>query len=376
MRVLIAPQELKGSLTAGAAAAAIAAGISRALPAAELDVLPLADGGPGTLDALVAALAGIVRRVTVGGPLGDPVRARYGVIGDTAVIEAAEANGLVLVAPDRLDPVRAGTRGVGELLRAALDAGCRRFLVGVGGSATNDGGAGMAQALGFRLVDAAGLDLETGAAALARLDHIVAGGADPRLLDCVFEVAVDVQNPLCGPRGATAVYGPQKGVQEAQIPELDAALQRLGAVIERDLGVAVSDLPGAGAAGGLAAGFAGFLGARLRPGFAIIADAVDLDRHVAAADIVFTGEGRLDGQTPFGKTVAGLAACAARHGVPVVALVGGIAADFAVAAVPGLTAAFALTPRPLTQEEAQKQAAGLLSDLAEQCGRLIGGLLA
>lgn len=375
MRVLIVPQELKGSLTAAEAAAAIAAGLRRALPNAELANLPLADGGPGTLEALVAARDGETRSVTVAGPLGEPVRARYGVIGDTAVIETAEACGLVLLKPDQLDPARASTYGAGELARAALDFGLRRFLLGIGGSATNDGGAGLAQALGFHLLDAQGEELVRGAAPLAQLDHIDAATADPRLHECSFEVAVDVQNPLCGPNGATAVYGAQKGVRSDQVQALDAALHRLGDVIERDLGVKVLDLPGGGAAGGLGAGLAGFLCARLRPGFAIVAEAVDLERKIAAADLVVSGEGRLDSQTPFGKTVAGVAGLAKRRGVPVVALVGGIAPDFDPGSIKGLTAAFAITPRPMTLDEAQQHAAELLAGLAERCGRLVGRLL-
>lgn len=378
MRILVAPQELKGSLAAATAAAAIADGLRRALPEAELDLLPLADGGPGTLDALLAARGGEQRTARVGGPLpGVTVDARFGVFaGGTAMIETAEANGLALLARLGLkqEPARATTRGVGELIQAALDAGCRRLLLGIGGSATNDGGAGMAQALGFRLLDAHGAELPPGAAPLATLSGIECDGADPRLAECEFEVAVDVQNPLCGPRGATAVYGPQKGVQPEQVEALDAALRRLGERIARDLGRNVLELPGGGAAGGLGAGLAGFLGARLRPGFAIVADAVELERHVQAADLVFSGEGRLDDQTPFGKTIAGLAVVAQRHGKPLVALVGGIAPGFDPATVPGLSATFALSSRPLSLDEAQAEAAPLLTALAEQVGRLVAAL--
>ncbi|MHB8575794.1 MAG: glycerate kinase [Dehalococcoidia bacterium] len=378
MRILIAPQEFKGSLTAADAAAAIADGFARAMPDAERTILPLADGGPGTLDVLVAARGGGVRRLTVSGPLGDPVPARYGFISDDdlAVIETSEACGLVLLAPDRLDPAHATTFGAGELVRAALDAGRRRFLLGIGGSATNDGGAGLAQALGFRLLDAAGAELEPGGAALARLVRIDAAQADPRLHGATFAVACDVENPLTGPRGATAVYGPQKGVRPGQVAALDAALQRLGETIVRDLGVDVLNLPGGGAAGGLGAGLVGFLGATLRPGFAIVAEAVGLERQIAESDLVVTGEGRLDSQTPFGKTIAGVCRLALRHGVPVLALVGGITADFVPSSVPGLTAAFGLAPRPMPLEEAQTDAAQLLAALAERCARLLAAFAA
>jgi glycerate kinase len=229
----------------------------------------------------------------------------------------------------------------------------------------------LAQALGFRLLDAGGRELPRGAAPLRDLARIDAAGADPRLRESSFEVAVDVQNPLCGPNGATAVYGPQKGVRPEQVEELDAALRRLGEAIARDLGVPVLDLRGGGAAGGLGAGLAGFLGARLRPGFAIVAETVGLEARIAAADLVVTGEGRLDSQTLFGKTIAGVAALGKTHGVPVVGLVGGIAPGFDVASIEGLTAAFALTSRPLTLEEAQREAASLLAAVAEQVGRLI-----
>lgn len=370
MHVLVAPQEFKGSLTARAAAEAIARGARRALPDARITLLPLADGGPGTLDALLAARGGEVREAVVSGPLGAPVKACYGIIDGTAVIETAAANGLTLLAPAQRDPARATTRGVGELIRAALDAGARRFLLGVGGSATNDGGAGMAQALGYRLLDDQGHELPPGAAPLVRLACIDATDADPRLREATFEVAVDVRNPLCGPEGATAVYGPQKGVWPEQVPVLDAALRRLGEVIARDLGSDVLTLPGAGAAGGLAAGLVAFCGARLRPGFDLVAEAVRLDEALTGVDLVLTGEGQLDAQTPFGKTVAGVAARGGRRGIPVVAIAGGIAPGAPLSAIEGLTAAFALTLRPMTPTEAQAEAADLLALTAEQVCRL------
>jgi glycerate kinase len=232
----------------------------------------------------------------------------------------------------------------------------------------------MAQALGYRLLDSTDRDLLPGADPLSDLAHIDSVHADPRLREATFEVAVDVRNPLCGPDGATAVYGPQKGVRPEQIPVLDAALHRLGETIQRDLSVDVLDLPGSGAAGGLGAGLAAFCGAKLRPGFELVAEAVGLEEALEAADLVLTGEGRLDAQTPFGKTVAGVAARAAARGLSVVALVGGIAPDFDAAAVPGLTAAFALTSRPLSLEDAQRDAAPLLAALAEQVCRLAGAL--
>jgi glycerate kinase len=372
MRILIAPQELKGSLSAVEAARAIGAGVARALPDARVVLLPVGDGGPGTMDALVAAAGGEHRRVTVSGPQGRPVCARYGVIGSTAVVETAEACGLTLLKGERLQPATATTYGVGEIVCAALDAGLRRFLIGLGGSATNDGAAGTAQALGFRLLDAEGHELPRGVEALTRLRRIDAVGADPRLCEAAFEVAADVRNPLSGTEGTTALYGAQKGVLPDQVPVFDAALRRLARVIERDLGRPVLEMVGGGAGGGQGAGWAGFFGARLRPGFALVAEALDLERHCAAANLIITGEGRLDAQTVYGKAVAGVAELGLRYGVPVVALVGSVARGFEVTSVPGLTAAFSLCSGPISLEEAEARAFDLLSAAAEQCARLAG----
>ncbi|MEO8456328.1 MAG: glycerate kinase [Chloroflexota bacterium] len=325
MRILIAPQEYKGTLTATEAAAAIAEGARRALPHAELNILPLADGGPGTVEAIVAATGGSFRTTSVRGPLGQPVDARWGLLPDgTAVIEMAAAAGLTLVQEASRDPRHATTYGVGELIRAALDAGAQSIIVGLGGSATNDGGAGMAQALGVRLLDAHGDDLPPGGAALAQLDRIDISAIDSRLARTRVLGATDVRNPLCGAEGASVVYGPQKGATPAVAHELDAALAHYAEVIQRDLGIAVADVPGAGAAGGLGAGLIAFLDADIRLGIDVIAEAVHLADRIRGADVVLTGEGRLDNQTAYGKTVAGVARIAAGEGVPVIALPGSL----------------------------------------------------
>ena len=312
MRIVIAPDSFKESLSALDAALAIREGFRAVYPDADYVLLPVADGGEGTVDALVAATGGrrVARRVV--GPLGDEVEAFYGVTGDggVAVIEMAAASGLELVPPPLRNPLVTTTFGVGELIRAALDDGARRFVIGIGGSATNDGGAGMVQALGVRLIDAGGGELPRGGGALAGLEDIDVSGLDPRLTECSIEVACDVDNPLVGPNGASAVFGPQKGATPELVRILDASLAHYAAVVERTLGKPVADMPGAGAAGGLGAGLYAFLGARLRPGTEIVMAAVDMDLVVRDADLVITGEGRLDSQTIHGKTPIGVAAVA------------------------------------------------------------------
>ncbi len=373
MRVLVAPQEFKGSLSARQAAEAMARGLRRALPDAEIELVPVADGGPGTLDALVEATGGRFFETDAHDPLGRPRRARWGLLGDgrTAFIEMAEASGLTLLRLEKRDPRGASTFGTGELLRAALDAGYRRIVVGVGGSATNDGGAGLAQALGARLLDEQGRELPPGGAALARLARIDVGALDPRLRDAEVIAAADVTNPLCGPDGASIVYGPQKGATEALARELEAALAHYAEVVKHDLGVDVADVPGAGAAGGLAAGLIAFCGAQVRPGFAVVTEAVGLAERVRRADLVVTGEGRLDRQTSFGKAPAGVARLAREAGRPVVAIVGSVMdGDEATAA---FDAVFAITPDLASPEEALSRAVELVAQAAEAAGRWVGG---
>src|SRR2546426_713024 len=304
MRIVIAPNAFKGSLSALDAAEAIADGVRAVASDAELVLVPIADGGDGTVDALVAATHGERRTLHVRGPLGDPVDADYGLIdaGSTAVIEMAKAAGLALVPPAKRDPRITTTYGVGELLQHAYDEGARHFIVGIGGSATNDGGAGMAQALGYHLLDEEGHELPPGGLALKRLARIHVGGVHASWKAAEVDVACDVTNPLTGPSGASAVYGPQKGATPEMVAELDAALKHFAEIIRRDLGVDVDQLPGAGAAGGLGAGLVAFTGARLRPGAEMVMEALRLDERLAGAGLVITGEGRIDSQTArFGK---------------------------------------------------------------------------
>lgn len=371
MRLLIAPQEFKGSLSAAEAAAAIAAGLRSALPDAELDLAPMADGGPGTVEALVAAGGGRRLTTAVADPLGRPVEAAWGLLqdGPTAVIEMAAASGLVLLRPEERDARRTSTYGTGQLVAAAMEAGCQRLVIGLGGSATNDGGAGMAQALGARLTDEEGRDLPRGGAALARLARIDVSALDSRLRGCHVLGATDVTNPLCGPHGASAVYGPQKGASPADVEELDAALAHYAAVIERDLGRRVAEAPGAGAAGGIGAGLIAFLDAELRPGADLVAEVVGLEKRIAAADLVVTGEGRLDAQTAYGKTVATVARLAQGQARAVVALAGRVDDARAACSALGLEAALAIAPGPTPEAEAMARASELLAAAAESLGR-------
>ena len=359
MKIVIAPDSYKESLSALEVAQAVEAGFRQVFPDADYVLVPVADGGEGTVDAMVAATGGRKETVTVSGPLGEPVEAFYGLTGDgdTAVIEMAAASGLALVPPDRRNPLLTSSRGTGELIRAALDAGARRFILGIGGSATNDGGAGMVQALGARLLDLEGRELDGSGGDLARLERIDVSALDPRLAECRIEVACDVDNPLTGARGASAVFGPQKGATPEMVQALDANLARFARIVERDLGVAVDAVPGAGAAGGMGAAMLAFFGATLKPGIEIVTAAVDLDTHVRDADLVITGEGRIDFQTVHGKTPIGVARVAKRHGKPVIGIAGSLGAEVGVVHAHGIDAVFSVLGKPCTLDEALRDAA-------------------
>jgi glycerate 2-kinase len=326
VRALICPDKFRGTLSARSAGEALASGWRRIRPGDELEVLPMADGGEGTLDALVDALDGRTDQVRVTGPLGDPVNAAFGLVsspeGPTGVIEMARASGLALVSGDRRDPGRATTAGTGQLIRAALDAGAGGMIVTLGGSATNDGGAGMASALGFRFLDEAGRRLPPGGAALLKLARIDATGLDPRVAHVSIVAACDVDNPLTGPSGASVVFGPQKGAGPDDVLLLDRALGHLAAIVHRSLGVAATDEPGAGAAGGLGFGLLAFCGAILRPGVRLVMDAVGFESRLAAADLVVTGEGSFDASSLRGKTVGGVLELAAIASTPAVVVCG------------------------------------------------------
>ncbi len=372
MRIVVAPQSLKGSLTAAETGQAIASGVQMVYPHAEIRIVPVADGGEGTTQALVDATGGKLLEREVTGPLGKPVRAFFGLLGDgrTAIIEMAACAGLPLVPPEQRDPRITTTYGVGELVLAGLDEGCTHFIIGIGGSATNDGGAGMAQALGARLLDAQGHALSYGGAALAGLASIALEQMDVRLQNCTFEVACDVNNPLCGPMGASAVYGPQKGATPAMVAQLDAALAHYAQIIKRDLGQAVRDVPGAGAAGGLGAGLLAFLHATLRPGAQIVLEAVRLEEQIREADLVLTAEGRLDSQTAYGKSVGAVAALAKKYKLPVLAIAGGLGDDYQEIYKLGIDGIAVLPSGPMSLEYAMEHASRLISEATERTLRI------
>lgn len=371
MKVLIAPDSFKESLSARAVAEAIAAGWARVYPDAELLLCPMADGGEGTVDAVLAATGGERQQTEVSGPLGDPVQATWGLLpGQRAVIEMAEASGLHLVEPARRDVLTASSYGTGELIRAALDAGVRRIVLGLGGSATNDGGAGLLCALGVRMLDVDGRDLPAGGAALARLRHIDLTGLDTRLAQVEVLVAADVDNPLCGPRGASAVFGPQKGANPAQVAQLDAALGHYADVMTATLGEDLRDQPGVGAAGGLGFAAKAVLKAAFRPGIQLVAELAGLAEALQDADLVITGEGRLDGQSLHGKTPVGVARLARAAGVPVIALAGSLGEGYQRLYAEGIGAAFSLAPGPLSLEQAMAEAGPQLSARAADLARL------
>lgn len=371
MKIVIAPDSFKESLSAPDVAAAIARGWHLVFPDAQVLLRPMADGGEGTVDAVLAATGGERRECVVRGPLGEPVQAHWGWLGEgTAVLEMAAASGLHWVPRERRDATVTSSYGTGELIRLALDAGARRIILGLGGSATNDGGAGLLQALGVRFLDESGHELAPGGAALARLARIDVSGLDPRLQQVQVEIAADVDNPLCGPRGASHVFGPQKGASPQQVELLDAALGHYAHVVAASLGEDHSQTAGVGAAGGL--GFAAkvFLQASFRPGIELVAELAGLADAVQGADLVITGEGRLDSQSLHGKTPVGVARVASVAGVPVIALAGSLGEGYQVLYEAGIEAAFSLTSGPQSLDQAMSAAAAELQARACDLARL------
>ncbi len=360
VRIVVAPDSFKGSLSADRAARAIAAGIVRAVPGAEPVLRPVADGGEGTVAAALRA-GWSPRTAVVTGPDGRPVEAVLALLGTAAVVELATAAGLGLL--DRPAPLTATTRGVGELVRHALDLGAQRIVLGIGGSATTDGGAGMLQALGLRLLDARGVEVPPGGAGLAHLERIDSSGLDPRMAGVEFVVASDVDNPLTGPSGAAHVFGPQKGASDEDVRALDAALSRYAAVLARDLGADVAAVPGAGGAGGTAAG-ALALGARLVSGAGLVCDLVGLPDALAGAALVVSGEGSLDEQTLHGKAPAEVARRAREAGVPCLAVAGRVALRADELAAAGFTSAHALTEVEPDVDRCLAEPERLLAELA------------
>ncbi len=373
MKIVIAPDSFKGSLTALQAAEAMEIGLRHVFPDADIEKVPMADGGEGTLQSLVDATNGEILTERVLDPLGSTIDARYGVLGDsvTAAIEIAAASGLTLVPSDKRNPLVTTTCGTGQLIQAALEHGCRKLIIGIGGSATNDGGAGMAQALGAKLLTADSAQIKPGGGYLNELSSIDLSALDPRIAETEIVVACDVNNPLTGEHGASHVYGPQKGATPEMVKVLDANLVHFDKILQRDLRKSVGDIPGAGAAGGLGAGLLAFLDAELKSGVEIVIETIQLAKWLADADLVITGEGQINFQTVFGKTPVGVARAAKTHDIPVIAIAGSVADGSDGVYDAGIDAMIDIVPEPMSLEIAIENAAVLIATAAERAARLV-----
>ena len=373
MKVVIAPDSYKGCLSALEVAKAMERGVLSVFPSAEVRKIPIADGGEGTVAALVTATNGQLRQTEVTDPLGNKIIAHWGVLGDgrTAVIEMAAASGLPLVPKEKRDPRVTTTYGTGELIKAALAEGLAKIIIGIGGSATNDGGTGMARALGVRFLDAAGQEVAAGGGSLAEICQIDTTGLDPRLKNTEIVVACDVDNPLCGTRGASAVFGPQKGATPEMVQQLDAGLAKYASCARQATGRDVAEKAGAGAAGGLGAGLMFFTPAQLKPGVEIVLDAVGFSDIVRDADFVITGEGRTDFQTAFGKAPVGVAKVAKTHGAPVFCISGGLGEGADDVLAQGIDAVMSICDRPLSLEECMAAGAQLIEPAAARLCRIV-----
>ena len=372
MKVVIAPDSFKESLTAKQVSDAIKEGLARVWHDAEFVTVPVADGGEGTVQSLIDATHGEQVFTTVMSPLGNEVQAFYGILGDgeTAVIEMAEASGLHLVPTDARDPKLTSSFGTGQLIKHALERGMQRLIIGLGGSATNDGGVGMLAALGVKFLDESGNAIATNGGGLIHLASIDVSGLDPRLAQCEVLVACDVNNPLCGEKGASAIFGPQKGATPSDVATLDNALHKFGTLTEKVTGKHVLTREGAGAAGGMGAALLGYTPARLQPGIEIVLETVKLAELVADADIVFTGEGRIDHQTAHGKTPMGVAKVAKQFNLPVIALAGCVGENFQAVYQCGIDAVFPCVPRAMSLADAMSEADTNVANLAENVARL------
>lgn len=372
MNILIATDSFKGSLSTVSAARQMETGIRRIFPDADVAIVPVADGGEGTVDAMIGGLGGRLEQVGVTGPLGNMVSAKYGILkSGAAVIEMAEASGLTLVPYEKLDVMSATTFGTGELIRAALEKGCRKIYIGIGGSATNDGGVGMAQALGAHFYDDSGKELPFGGGALGRLARIELQNMDKRLKETEIIIICDVDNPLCGCRGASAVYGPQKGASPQMVLELDRNLSHLAQIARQQCGVDAADVPGSGAAGGLGMGLIAFVGAKPQPGIETMLDIANFNEKVKNADLVITGEGRIDGQSVYGKVPVGVAQRAQKYHVPVIAVVGCVGQDAQAVYEHGIQCIFSAVNAPCTVEDAIANAEENVCNAAERAMRAV-----
>lgn len=373
MKIVIAIDSFKGSLSSVQAGEAARDGIKKVYPDADVTVRPIADGGEGTVDALVEGMGGSKVQVEVTGPLGTPVIAEYGVFGTTAVMEMSAAAGITLVPAELRNPMNTTTYGVGEMIIDAVHKGCRNFIIGIGGSATNDGGIGMLQALGFGILDECGENVPMGGRGLEKIAKITTDGALPELSECTFNIACDVTNPLCGELGCSAIYGPQKGADSDMVKTMDAWLERYAELVKVVLPESDKDRPGAGAAGGIGFAFSAFLGGVLKNGIGLILSETALEDYVRGADFVITGEGRLDSQTVMGKAPSGVADIAKKYSIPVLAFSGCVTREATVCNEHGIDAFFPIVRGAVTLEEAMasENAYRNLTDTAEQVFRLI-----
>ncbi len=372
MKIILAPDSYKGSLSSTEVSQAMAVGIREMLPEAELIQVPMADGGEGTVEAVVATTGGKLVEIPVHDPLGREIRASFGLTGDgkTAIIEMAAASGLPLLTKAEQNPLLTSTYGTGELIKAALEYQVERIILGIGGSATNDGGKGMAEALGARFLDDSGRELAPGGGSLVMLAKIDLTGLDPRLAEVKFQVACDVTNPLTGPNGAAVIYAPQKGATLEMVLQLDRGLANLAAVVKTELGIEINDLPGAGAAGGLGGGLVAFLGAELSSGIELVMQVTKFAEYLDEADLVFTGEGRIDSQSAFGKTISGIGRVALANNVPVIAIAGSLGDGYEAVYQAGITGVSSIISKPMSLSEALDSAAELIAAATSRSLRL------
>jgi len=372
-KILIAPDSFKESLSATQVAFAISEGIKKVIPDAEIACIPMADGGEGTVEAVVTATNGKLIPTNSVDALNRPIESYYGVLGDgkTAVIEMAAASGLELLSPEERNPLITSTYGTGILLKAAMDAGYTDIILGIGGSATNDGGAGLAQALGYNLQDKDGNEIDPGGGSLNKVCQIGTSNVHPQLRNVRIKVACDVRNPLLGASGATRVYGPQKGADPEMLETLETNMTNYAQILELTFGTKFADIPGAGAAGGLGAGLMAFCNAEIVSGFELISQITSLESKIQSANLIFTAEGKIDSQTAYGKTISGIAHLGKKYGVPVVALAGIVSDDLTELYEQGVTSVFAIADRPMSLEESKSRAVELLSGISEQIMRLI-----
>ncbi|MCH2308552.1 MAG: glycerate kinase [SAR202 cluster bacterium] len=373
MKILIAPQSYKGSISAIKVAEAIKQGALNIFPDIKSLIIPVADGGDGTLETLVESTNGTIHNSNATGPLGNSIPVIWGTLGDskTAIIEMARISGLALVPQNKRNPYYTTSYGLGEIIKEALDLGYRKFIIGIGGSATNDGGAGMAQALGAKLTDENKKPIDLGGLALNEITKIDISGIDPRINESEILVACDVNNPLCGPNGASFIYGPQKGASPEMVKTLDDALYHFGSQLIRDTGINIMEIEGSGAAGGIGGGMVGFLDAKLKPGIEIVLDSLDFDKSLKNVDLVITGEGQIDFQTVFSKAPIGVAKHAKKYNIPVIAICGSLGENYQDVHSHGIDAVIPIIPKPMDLKNASDNAYELIKNTSEQIFRIL-----